>query len=206
MDDSTQMTLTRICELLNAYGASPEHWPSQEREAARRLLAQSPEARRRRDAAAELDAALNLARAPEPSTTLLDDILAAATAPESAYGPASAPPSRPTLNREAQLLRVRPSRSASPRSRTWRRIAAALPLAAAAGFVAWLLLRPASTPESASVKIAAIGTYDTPTDALLTTFGMETLDSIPSFGCSESGLGCLDADLIDDQPTLKRET
>jgi hypothetical protein len=35
---------------------------------------------------------------------------------------------------------------------------------------------------------------------------VDNLDNVPSFGCTGSGLGCLDADLIGDQPTLKRET
>jgi hypothetical protein len=206
MHDGTPTTLTRLRELLDAYGASPERWPPEEREAACALLAQSPEAQRCREASVQLDAVLNLAAAPEPSSALLEDILAAAGAPGSADGPASVPASRPPLTRGAQLLRVRPSGSTLPRSRTWRRIATALPLAAAAGFVLWVLYRPTSAPEVPSITIAEIGVYDAPTDALLTTFGMNTFDSIPSFGCASVGLGCLDVEPIGDQSALNRET
>jgi hypothetical protein len=53
------MTLARLAELLDAYGARPESWPSAERNAAQLLLRESADAQRLVADAAELDGVLN---------------------------------------------------------------------------------------------------------------------------------------------------
>jgi hypothetical protein len=78
------------------------------------------------------------------------------------------------------------------RSRAWRYVGAALPLAAAAALVLWLWAKPSRTPERTDVAVADLGTYDVPTDVLLAVPSVEALDSVPSFGCTGAGLGCLD--------------
>lgn len=185
MDDRPQMSLVRLQALLEAYGAKPERWPAEERDAARALLAQSPQAQRWRDVSAQLDAVLDLAPAHAPSPTLLERIVAAAPRREPA-------PSR-TAHRAKQPARA------------WRYAAATLPLAAAAALVLWWLGKPAHTPEGASLTVAELGTYNAPTDALLTTPSIAALDEIPSFGCTGSGLGCLEPEPLDNQSALHWE-
>jgi hypothetical protein len=183
MDDRSHMSPARFRALLDAYGADPDRWPPEERDAARTLLAQSPEARRWRDASAQLDAVLDRAPAPAASPELIERILATAN---------SHMPSRTR-------------RRATPRSRVWRYVGAALPLAAAAALIVWLLTEPSRTPERTNVTIAELGTYAAPTDVLLDTPSVDALDSVPAFGCTGSGLGCLDPELLNNQSALDSE-
>jgi len=189
MDDRPQMSPERLRALLDAYGANPERWPPQEREAARTLLAQSPEARRWQDAGAQLDALLDRAPASIASPVLLERIVAALPEPG---------------NTEVST-RVAPARRRR-HARVWRYAGAALPLAAAAALALWLLVRPARTPKLPDVAIAALGVYEAPTDALLTAPGIEALDRVPSFGCTGAGLGCLDPQPPQNQSALNWET
>lgn len=53
------MSCTRLSEILDAYGADPEHWPANERAAALALLASSAEARALAQAAQALDQLLD---------------------------------------------------------------------------------------------------------------------------------------------------
>lgn len=195
------MTLARLRELLDAYGANAEHWPPQEREAACTLLAQSTEAQRCRDASAALDAVLNRASTPEPSSALMEHILAAAPLRVSAE-----PPMRKRLSQAPAYLPRRTPRTPRQRARTWRYIGTALPLAAAAALVLWVVYRPTPIPDGTGVTIAEIGVYDAPTDALLTAPGMDALDTVPSFGCTGSGLGCFELEPLNKQSALNGET
>ncbi len=199
MNDRSQMSLARLRALLDAYGANPDRWPPEERDAGRALLAHSPQAQRWRDASAQLDAFLDLAPADVASPALIERILAvtpgrggAEIATTSTHMPRSAP--------------ARPSRRATWRSPAWRYAGAALPLAAAAALVLWLLATPSRTPERTDVMIAELGMYDAPTDALLAVPGVEALDSVPSFGCTGTGLGCLDVEPLNSQSALDWET
>src|SRR5262245_16982872 len=70
------VTIDRLGELLAAYGARPDRWPSAERAAALGLLFASREARARRDAAAALDTMLDRVPALAPAPELADRILA----------------------------------------------------------------------------------------------------------------------------------
>ncbi len=184
MTDRPHMSLARLQAMLEAYGAQPERWPADERDAARALLARSPQAQRWREVSAQLDAVLDLAPADAPSPALLERILAAV-------------PRR-------GLTSLRMAHRAK-RARAWRYVAATLPLAAAAALVLWLLGKPVRTPEGASLTVAELGTYNAPTDALLTTPSIAALDEVPSFGCTGSGLGCLEPEPLDNQSALHWE-
>jgi len=72
------MTLERLEHILDAYGADPAHWPDADRAAALALLAQSADARRRRDDAAALDVLLDAVPAVSPSPALAARVLEAA--------------------------------------------------------------------------------------------------------------------------------
>jgi len=179
MDHRSPMPLARFRALLDAYGAQPERWPADEREAARALLGQSPEAQRWRDTSARLDTVLDLAP-PEPASSALIERILAATPQQP-----SAATHRPAAARRASRL--------TRRSRAWRYVGRALPLAAAAALVLWLLREAPQPPEHTPVTLAEIGSYDTPTDVLLDLPSIEALDRVPTFGCTSTGLGCLDA-------------
>jgi hypothetical protein len=206
MDDRSQMTLARLGELLDAYGANPERWPFEEREAACALLAQSAQAQRWREASAQLDAVLNLGPAHAASPALLERILAAAPQPTSTETAAAEQLNVAAKPPALRLASPPVGRRASRHLRAWRYVGAALPLAAAAALVLWLLREPAPTPERTHVTMAELGSYDVPTDVLLTTPGLEALDSVPSFGCTGSGLGCLDSKPLNKQSGLDGET
>jgi hypothetical protein len=66
----TPMSLERLRAVLDAYGASPNHWPQTERTSADALIDASPEARAMVAAAAQLDALLDLVQPPAPSAAL----------------------------------------------------------------------------------------------------------------------------------------
>jgi hypothetical protein len=187
MNDRSQMPLAQFRALLDAYGADPNRWPPEERDAALTLLARSPEAQRWRDATAQLDTILDLASAPTASPGLTERILWTV---------------RPQAPRRASF---HASRRTTPRWRVWSYVGTALPLAAAASLVVWLLTEPSRTPERTNVTIAEVGKYDVPTDVLLTAPEMDALDSVPSFGCTGSGLGCLDPELLNNQSILDLE-
>ena len=191
MDPTSTMSLERLRALLDAYGANPDRWPPQERTAALALLEQSPQAQRWRDASDRVDALLDHAPGVEVSATLIDRILAAATTP--ARSASRTPP---------------PFRHTTRRVWAWRTLAAALPLAAAAAVLLWVLTKPSQTPERANVTLAEIETFDVPTDALLDVPSLQVLDHVPTFGCAGGGLGCVDTGEADNrsQSTLDLET
>jgi hypothetical protein len=76
--DAERMNLTRLRDILDAYGADPRRWPAAERDAALALLSGSEEARALRDEAAALDTLLDTAQVPAPSPELMAAILAGA--------------------------------------------------------------------------------------------------------------------------------
>ena len=72
------MTLDRLSEIVEAYGAAAHRWPLAEREAALAFIAANEEARALVDEALTLDLMLDLAPAPEPvSNELVARIMAA---------------------------------------------------------------------------------------------------------------------------------
>ncbi len=73
--------LTLLRRLLESYGANPERWPADRRQAALQYLEGSAEARALCEEAADLDAALDQAAVPAPAPELMAAILSAATAP-----------------------------------------------------------------------------------------------------------------------------
>ncbi|HUI26282.1 MAG TPA: hypothetical protein VL403_09395 [Candidatus Kryptonia bacterium] len=64
--------------MLDAYGAAPEHWPDQERDAARRLIEQSDAARALWQRAANTDRLLDAVEPEPPAPILIARVLAAA--------------------------------------------------------------------------------------------------------------------------------
>jgi hypothetical protein len=75
---SRAITLERLGQLLDAYGAVPERWPVAEREAADRLLDRSDAARALREEAADLDRLLDALPSEPPAAVLAERVLAAA--------------------------------------------------------------------------------------------------------------------------------
>lgn len=75
------MNLTRLAELLDAYGADPRRWPAAERAAAQALLVASPEALGLQQRAALLDDALDQYTPTPPAPALHQALLAAAVLP-----------------------------------------------------------------------------------------------------------------------------
>jgi hypothetical protein len=158
------MDLRRLRELLAAYGADPARWPDEERAEAEALLASSAEATREQKTAAELDA-------------LLDRV--------------PADPVPPAL--AARVLADARAAATTARARRRRRLVITLgPLAAAAGLVVWLVGGPApSSPiRSAAIPLAALGTYETPTDELLASPLLDVVDAEPALGCAEPWEEC----------------
>lgn len=172
------MTLGRLRDLLDVYGASATRWPAEERAAALALLGESSEARALQAVAARLDAALDLVPALQPSPDLVARVLA------------EAPGVHPRFRRRRALRR--------------RLMAAALPIAAAAGAVLWLVSGREITPtEPVQYAIEDLGRYTTPTDLLLSPPGLDLSRTLPTMGCDASGLGCPDLDpTVDEQSSF----
>ena len=72
-----EMTLERLREIVEAYGASPARWPQGERPAAEALASSSPEAQSLVAEAARFDALLDMAPAEAPSAALTERLMAA---------------------------------------------------------------------------------------------------------------------------------
>ncbi|MEM9054823.1 MAG: hypothetical protein AAGB16_05810 [Pseudomonadota bacterium] len=77
-----RITIERVLELIEAYGAEPGGWPKEERVSAKALLAAQPDQFATALAEArKLDALLLEEQMPDPSTGLADALLAAAPQP-----------------------------------------------------------------------------------------------------------------------------
>jgi hypothetical protein len=189
------MTIQRLQELLDAYGARSDQWPPGERASALALLRDSDEARHRRNEAARLDAVLARAVVPAPSPGLLDRVVATAS-------DVRLPVARTALRRHPNehhgprdgQLRVHPRRQAE---RRWQSVVAAASFAAAAAAVTLWLARPSETPRDTETPaaLAVLGTYSTPTDTLLEAESLSVVDSLPAFGCDDGEWGCPELDL-----------
>jgi hypothetical protein len=187
------MDQVRLRALLDAYGADPERWPEAERTAAQSLLAGSEAARAELAAAAALDATLDaLAEPPAPSPALSARILAAAPRAPIAAGSRPAGTSRDAARRSPR---------APVAGRVRRSIAAAIPLAAAAGLALWLTRAPAPpAPAPAPLSedvLAELGSYGMPSDALLGVTDVEVVDADLWTDCADGGLGCLDFEALE---------
>lgn len=190
MTQPTSMTMTRLEAILDAYGADPERWPADERDAVETLVAASQEARALLRAAADLDEILDAAPSHAVRPKLADDIVAAL--------PSKQKPS----------LRLAASRPAPKRTRlSWRWATQIVPMAAAAALVLWLSVSERSdwSDRSDSSDLAALDNYVTPTDALLEAPSAGAIDSVPGFGCTDAGLGCIDADDTEQHSALDME-
>jgi hypothetical protein len=168
------MTLERFARVLDAYGASAERWPDDERGAALTLLERSAEARAARDAAARLDTLLDGVPATAPSERLVARVLAGVPAP------ASSP-----LRRPATVTRPRAAR------RVLTGIGAAATLAAAASLALWLAGGSTEAPNGPpTTAVAQLDVYDLPTDVLLSAADPDLADAAPAFGCDDPALDC----------------
>jgi hypothetical protein len=74
-NDRAPMTLTRLADLLEAYGADPQRWPSAERTPAEALLQSDPRAAELQRSALSLDAQLDMFEVAEPSAHLRARVL-----------------------------------------------------------------------------------------------------------------------------------
>lgn len=72
-----EITLERFAGIVDAYGASPERWPADERAAAEAMVAGSAEARALLAEAAALDSVLSAAPVDAPSAALTERLIAA---------------------------------------------------------------------------------------------------------------------------------
>ncbi len=77
---SSSLSLERFATLVEAYGAAPDRWPDDEREAAQQLVASSAQARELLDREAALDHLLQFAPEVSPSAQLRQKVLADAPA------------------------------------------------------------------------------------------------------------------------------
>ena len=160
----------RLEQVLESYGADPERWPADDRSGLESLLAESPDARALRDAAARLDSILDTA------------------------GEIPTPP--PQL--AARILQGAPGRKAPVRRGWWAAVVPLAAAAALALYVNWVeeiqSAAPSTAPQTESFEIALVdlGIYTTPTDVLLSIEGVDPLARVPPFECEESALGCLE--------------
>jgi hypothetical protein len=79
------MELTRLGELLDAYGGDPQRWPAAERDAALALLASSPIARAQQQAASVLDTALDAYTVAPPDAALRRTLIASGPQPRRSW-------------------------------------------------------------------------------------------------------------------------
>lgn len=218
MERDGRAALERLRDILDAYGGDPERWPDAERDPALALLARSAEARRLCDEARQLDAALDLLPAAEPSPGLEERIVAAArSVPQEAVRRA------PVVS----LADARERRDAPGALRRRLLLAAALPVAVAAALALYVArserTQPAqvartgdpavaarvggdaaTTPREASEAelLAALGSYRVPSDGLgeLADGGY---DADPWHSCSEGDLGCVESDTLPFEPVSR---
>jgi len=181
------MTLQRLRQLLDAYGATPDRWPTEERAAAVALLASSVEARAQQDEAARLDVVLDLAPPVSPAAALADRILAATPVQEMQTASNHEPLRGLRAGRRYQPSAARRNGKREKRTRMWPSLAAAASLAV----VLWgIWSQPPARQELQANMIANLGVYTTPTDVLLQWPGADIFDTLPSVGCTDSELGC----------------
>lgn len=181
------MTLPRLRQLLDAYGATPDRWPTEERAAAVALLASSVEARVQQDEAARLDVVLDLAPTVSPAAVLADRILAATPVQETQTASNHEPRRGLRAGRRYQPSAARRNGKREKRTPMWPALAAAASLAV----VLWgVWSQPPDRQELQSDMIANLGVYTTPTDVLLQWPGSDIFDTLPSVGCTDSELGC----------------
>lgn len=203
----SMMTLQRLQQLLDAYGAAPERWPEAEHDAALLLLAHSPAARAQREEAAYLDALLDLASGAHPSAELVPRILAAVSAETI---PAQHSGTGPAQGHRSGYHQPRAARRHGTRAQShwmwrWPTLAAAASLAIVLwGVQTWAPSRHGLPPDA----IANLGVYTMPTDVLLEWPGVTMLNTLPSVGCVDDELACptlnISPDLESQSPAKER--
>lgn len=163
----------RLEEVLDAYGASPERWPEEERGSLLALTEENAEARAMCDEAARLDTWLDHASAiPAPSADLVEKIL-----------PGSSQSTRESFG--SPWIPLMPIAAA-----------ALIALWAASGSdVRKSASGVVMAEDPGRFAPAEIGVYATPTDVLLSVDGLDPLAYVPDYGCEDEGLGCIELDV-----------
>lgn len=164
--------LERLNEVLDAYGASADRWPTDERASLERLIETSAQARALHEDVARFDRLLDAAGPIDtPSPALFDRIVDKA--------PRSTEPS--AIRRWAPLVPI---------------AAAAMLALWIARDPASRTDSPIAPPPDPSIEIAMVdlGVYTTPTDVLLSVDGFDPLANVPTWGCEDTEFGCIDLD------------
>ncbi len=117
-------------------------------------------------------------------------LLAHAAALDALLDHAAIEPPSPLLR--AQVLMAAPR---APRRRWAYAMGVAVPLAAAAAVILWLVGARQPVDRVATVTDVQVGEYTSPTDVLLRPLGVDISGTWPSIGCSESILACPDMEM-----------
>ncbi len=170
------LTLVELQRLLDAHGTDARDWPADTWEAASALVARSAEARAAWDEAAALDRMLVALPPTEPSSDLVERVLAT--------GPSPRVPAR-WRHAAAALVPL----AAAAALAVWLVSAPSAPVLA---------------PRAVDLTSVGLGEYASPTDYLLDPYGVDVSESLPSLGCDDSTLGCPSLD--DESDTEARST
>jgi len=84
-------------------------------------------------------------------------------------------------------------------------LAVAVPLAAAAAVMLWVMTDQKPVTPTIDIPLASLGTYESPTDALLGTYGADVYATVPSIGCADSTLGCTSLETFDGRSSDRRQ-
>ena len=192
------MTLQRLQELFDAYGANPTHWPVEEHAAAVALLVRSAEARTLQKKEAQLDRLLDLSPSVHSSAELRQRVLAHAPLQGTEKITPKKRPVFSLLRSEQRTWRQGTERPGSPRvihqRRVWSALVAALLVIAAV----WSARPLRTIPQTPILDPATLGGYETPTDVLLEPAGFDLFSAMPSIGCEDSDRACPQLDAPQD--------
>lgn len=149
-EQTNQINTARVLTLLEAYGGSPDAWPSEERSAALQLISQSAELRQAQHEALQLDRVLG-----ETSTAKAHDEIATAALANRIMA---------QLPDQDRSGRVKVAHAAEKTSllehlQQWLR-PPAIATAAMAGLVMFVALQFYLPPQSATPDIAAISAFE----------------------------------------------
>ncbi len=191
-DDENPFPITRqrLQELLDAYGADPTRWPAEERAAALALLARSAEARTFQENAAHLDRLLDLSPSVQPAPEFMQRVIAHVPQQETAETTPKKPPIfsllRPGQRQQRQGAKRHVSWRFTHQRRVWSSLVAALLVIVGV----WSTQHLRSTQQTPILDPATLGVYETPTDSLLESPGLDLFSAMPSIGCEDSDLAC----------------
>ena len=194
------MTLQRLQELLDAYGADPRGWPEEERAAAVELLTHSVEAQTAQEKTAQLDCLLDLSPSVQVSATLKRRIVAQIPLQTARVGEESQRPIAFRLLRAGhRQARQRAVRQLSQRFTYQRRVWSSLAAALLVIVGVWSMQPFRATRQPVTLDPAILGSYEMPTDILLEPPGFDLFSVTPSIGCEDSDLACPQLDTLQER-------